>query len=116
MLDSKNLAELKEKLQIEKERLETELASFAKKRSEPGHYDAKWEDYGDDEEENAAEVAAYTDSLGLEQTLESELAEVDAALLRMENHDYGICISCGQEIDSNRLFVRPQSALCMSCA
>ncbi len=114
-MNPKTLEELKKKLLAEKKRLEDKLASFTKKNSKSGEYSTQWEDYGDDEEENAAEVAAYTDSLGLEQTFESELADVISAFNRMQEGTYGVCASCGKTIDPQRLSVRPQSLLCMAC-
>ena len=109
------LEEFKSKLLSEKKRLEAELAKFAKKTGKTGDYNTQWEDYGDDEDENAAEVAAYTDSLGLEQTFEAELAEIISALKRIEDGAYGICASCGNPIEEKRLSVQPQSMLCMAC-
>ncbi|MBI4250079.1 TraR/DksA C4-type zinc finger protein [Candidatus Uhrbacteria bacterium] len=115
-LDPKILSEIKEKLLAEKARLEEKLGSFAKKSGiQAGQYDTKWEEYGDDEEDNAAEVAAYGDSLGLEQTLEAELADTADALKRIEAGTYGICASCGTQINQQRLLARPQSALCLEC-
>lgn len=114
-MDTKTIEELKAKLLAEKKRFEDKLASFAKKTGQPGDYNTQWEDYGDDEEENAAEVAAYTDSLGLEQTFESELADVITALSLIQDGTYGICAVCGKSIDPQRLSVRPQSLLCMAC-
>ncbi len=110
------LGQIKEKLLAEKKRLEEKLGKFAKKSSvQGGQYTTQWEDYGDDEDENAAEVAAYGDSLGLEQTFESELQDVLAALQRIEDGTYGACTSCDNPIDEKRLLVRPQSGLCMNC-
>ncbi len=115
-MDKSLVAQIKEKLLTEKKRLEEKLGKFAKKSStQGGQYATQWEDYGDDEDENAAEVAAYSDSLGLEQTFESELQEVLAALQRIEDDTYGTCTSCGNPIDEKRLLVRPQSGLCMDC-
>ncbi|MBI2483888.1 TraR/DksA family transcriptional regulator [Candidatus Uhrbacteria bacterium] len=115
-LDSKILLEMKEKLLAEKIRLEEKLGSFAKKSGpQAGQYNTQWEEYGDDEEDNAAEVAAFGDSLGLEKTLEAELADTLNALHNIEEGTYGVCASCGTHIDPQRLRVRPQSALCLAC-
>ena len=47
---------------------------------------------------------------------QQHLTEIDAALLRMDQGRYGLCTSCGNEIALGRLQVRPQAALCISCA
>jgi DnaK suppressor protein len=43
------------------------------------------------------------------------LAEIDAALARMEQGRYGSCVSCERQIDAERLSVLPMTPLCMSC-
>lgn len=115
-LDHKILLEIEEKLLTDKARLEEKLGSFAKKSGvQAGQYSTQWEEYGDDEEDNAAEVAAYGDSLGLEQTLEAELTDTLNAINKIEEGTYGICESCDMQIDPQRLIARPQSALCLAC-
>jgi RNA polymerase-binding transcription factor DksA len=47
---------------------------------------------------------------------ESDLAEVDAALLRVSSGSYGVCERCGQPISPARLDARPTARLCISCA
>lgn len=43
------------------------------------------------------------------------LAEVEAALGRMELGQYGLCTQCGSEIARARLEIVPMAALCMNC-
>ncbi len=43
------------------------------------------------------------------------LAEVDAALERLNAGAYGICESCEEEIDRERLAAMPFTKLCLSC-
>ncbi|MEK7122732.1 MAG: TraR/DksA family transcriptional regulator [Patescibacteria group bacterium] len=106
----------KERLLAEKTRLEQELAQIgAPSGKDDADFTATWADYGDKEDENAAEVAAYSDSLGLEATFEPELKEVNEALDRIEQGIYGMCKSCGAEIPEARLDVRPQSIYCIAC-
>jgi RNA polymerase-binding transcription factor DksA len=47
---------------------------------------------------------------------QQHLVEIDAALTRMAEGRYGLCKTCGNEIALGRLQVRPQAALCISCA
>jgi DnaK suppressor protein len=44
------------------------------------------------------------------------LSEIEAALVRMDAGNYGQCSKCGRDIALGRLQVRPQAALCISCA
>jgi len=43
------------------------------------------------------------------------LAEVDAALARMLEGRYGLCVCCERQIDAERLAVLPMASLCMAC-
>jgi DnaK suppressor protein len=45
----------------------------------------------------------------------SALADVDAALLRIEQGVFGRCIECAQDIQLERLEILPMAALCMPC-
>jgi RNA polymerase-binding transcription factor DksA len=114
--DSKFLEKIKKALLEEKQRLEKELAQFAQKKPWANDdFDTRHENYGDEDEENAKEVAAYGDNLALEQTLESALRDVNDALKRLEDGTYGICKYCGKPIDEKRLEARPASSACVKC-
>ena len=41
-------------------------------------------------------------------------AQVEAALARIEDGSYGVCIDCGQPIPDARLEVRPEAARCVT--
>ena len=45
-----------------------------------------------------------------------ELRDVDAALKRVEDGEYGFCAACGEEIDPRRLEVDPTARHCIQCA
>jgi DnaK suppressor protein len=47
---------------------------------------------------------------------QQHLKEIDAALQRLDEGRYGLCTKCGNGIALGRLQVRPQAALCISCA
>jgi RNA polymerase-binding protein DksA len=46
---------------------------------------------------------------------EKMLNYIDAALVRIERGNYGVCISCGQLIDKRRLEAVPHTQLCIPC-
>ena len=116
MINQETINLIKEKLLSEKTRLEDELSRLGKKSTdENGNYQAAWEEYGTSEEENAAEVTAYTDSLGLTYELEQALKEVDESLERITEGTYGVCAKCEQDIAEPRLMARPSSILCITC-
>jgi RNA polymerase-binding protein DksA len=46
----------------------------------------------------------------------AELAQISAALQRMDKGTYGVCVGCGQAIQVARLEARPYAAKCIDCA
>ena len=79
--------------------------------------------------EDAGEETAYDNHLAdtatetydreldytLEENSEHVLAEIDAALKRIEEGTYGICTNCGQPIAVGRLEALPWATLCIDC-
>jgi DnaK suppressor protein len=115
MLTEELKQELKQELEKEKIRLAEELKKIAKPTADPQNYETQIEDIGTDEDENATEVENYVDDLALEQNLESQLRDVDAALEKMAKGTYGICENCNQEIDVERLRAYPAARVCIKC-
>ncbi len=109
-------SEMVKALSDEKTRLEDDLSKFATKTDIPGDYKTRFEELGSDEDENSTEVEMYVDTLGVENSLEKELAGVTAALARMEDGAYGICSVCGVDIEEGRLRAYPAADTCMKCA
>jgi RNA polymerase-binding transcription factor DksA len=115
-LDKKILSKMHETLLAEKEKLEKQLADFSVKNNKnPNDYNASFPDFGDAEDENAAEVTTFTNNLTLERTLETTLRDVNKALESIAAGKYGICKYCKNEIDEKRLAARPASSSCIDC-
>lgn len=47
---------------------------------------------------------------------EDRLTQLDRALERLRQGDYGQCLSCGKRIPAERLEVRPGTSVCVRCA
>lgn len=45
-----------------------------------------------------------------------EIAQIDAALGRMDQGEFGYCVECGEEIAPRRLELNPAIARCLECA
>ncbi len=54
-------------------------------------------------------------TLGLVESEEEELREIDLALERVENKSFGICETCSKSITKSRLKAKPQARLCIAC-
>ena len=78
------------------------------------------EDAGEETAHDLADTATETYDRELDYTLEENsehvLAEIDAALKRIEEGTYGICTNCGQQIAVERLDALPWAPLCIDCA
>jgi DnaK suppressor protein len=111
------ITEMKERLTIEQTRLQKDLGGFADpdKKAKQANYTTRYEDFGDDEDENANEVAAYSNNLPLENELEKELRDIDNALKRINEAAYGTCKYCNSEINEDRLRARPTAGSCIAC-
>lgn len=53
--------------------------------------------------------------MSLSQTQRSRIRDIDAALARIDQGAYGICVACEEEIAPRRLEVRPFSRYCIDC-
>ena len=49
-------------------------------------------------------------------SLSENLAEIEAALAKLEDGRYGLCEDCGNEIAVPRLEAMPSARFCISCA
>lgn len=80
----------------------------------PGQH---WEHsgYGDHQADDATELFEREKSIGLEQTLQARLAQVEHALARLGAGTYGTCERCGRPIDKGRLDALPEATLCIDC-
>ena len=47
---------------------------------------------------------------------EIQLQRIEAALKRIENKNYGLCVNCEDEINIERLEFDPTTFLCIECA
>ena len=111
------LDKMKKRLDEEKKGLELELSKFThrNKKTSETEFKTDFQEIGDKEDENASEVATYSDNLSLEEELERGLRDVESALTLIESGTYGVCKYCNQLIDERRLEARPTSTSCIQC-
>jgi len=53
--------------------------------------------------------------MNLSETQRSRVRDIDAALERIDQGVYGLCVRCEEEISPRRLDVRPFSRYCIDC-
>jgi|SRR6056297_2509630 len=75
-------------------------------------HDPIWADW----EDAASERQGYEVLKTLGAHDKTEIRAIDAALARIEDGSYGICIRCGSDISPKRLEALPTAAVCRACA
>lgn len=118
-MDEKLIQELKERLLEEKNLLEKDLLKFADKDKKlKDDYDTRFPNIerSASPDENAEEVEQYENLLALEHSLELRLKDVNDALNKLENNQYGRCEICHKNIEITRLKANPAARICMACS
>lgn len=72
-------------------------------------------DYGDAFADAGAVTAERTEVLGLVETHTARLALIDKALGKIGDGTYGICETCGEEIEPDRIEYLPAARRCVGC-
>lgn len=109
-------ADIERLLRQERQRLVDERSAL---RSGAGASDdplalPEFERYGQDPNELASDTLEREIELSLELDLAGQVAEVDAALVRLRTGNYGVCESCGRTIDADRLAAMPATRRCLN--
>ncbi len=60
----------------------------------------------------ADEIEEFDENIAIVNTLESRYKEVNGALERIEAGTYGVCTTCGEEIEADRLEANPSASTC----
>jgi RNA polymerase-binding protein DksA len=101
----------------ERRRVEHALATLRDEHR--GSLDDEVEEVAPTNDNHLAETATATLGREIDYTLgensEQVLAEIDAALKRIEDGTYGTCVNCGGEIPLARLEAQPWASLCIDC-
>lgn len=106
---AENVQQVLQTLLAEMQRVKNEIAKhalLAQERSLSGN------DVGDD----GMEIENVSKNLALKSHLERVLAQIEAAVRRIEQGVYGMCERCGQIINPARLEVLPYATTCLNCA
>lgn len=115
-VDKTFLTTQKNLLEERKKQILTELNyDGVQNKHADNEFDARFPNFGDKEDENAAEVATFESNLSMEKNLEVSLFNVNKALKKIDDGTYGLCEKCGKPIDPERLKAFPSATVCMDC-
>lgn len=106
------LSTIKEKLSTEKAHIEKALKNLD--RDDPFSDPERTNDNADSGTD-AFEESEHMRIEAQEDALKSQLAAIIAAESRIASGTYGVCASCGKDIDPERLAAMPTATVCISC-
>ncbi|PJC01945.1 MAG: hypothetical protein CO073_02055 [Candidatus Komeilibacteria bacterium CG_4_9_14_0_8_um_filter_36_9] len=115
MLNKEFIEARKVDLEKKQTELKEQLSSIVTKDRQSTEFDADFPDFGDKEDDNAAEVAVYQGNISMEEDIKFSLERIKKALEIIQQGKYGICDRCGEPIAEQRLIVFPQATACMNC-
>ncbi|WP_308042409.1 TraR/DksA C4-type zinc finger protein [Micromonospora sp. PLK6-60] len=103
---------------LRRARAETRSQIAALSRDLDGVIDASLDSNADDEHDPEGATIAFERAqvTALLADARRRLAELDAALDRLDAGTYGTCERCGSPIPAERLAVRPSARTCVGCA
>ncbi|MCB9638531.1 MAG: TraR/DksA family transcriptional regulator [Myxococcales bacterium] len=105
-----NYPEIRAQLELEAQTLRSRLQKITGDlRQEDGALSA-------DFEEQAVELENSEVLSALEDQTHRKLKQIEHTIERIENGNYGVCNSCGDDIALKRLTAIPYTTLCLSCA
>ncbi|MBX3279647.1 MAG: TraR/DksA family transcriptional regulator [Acidobacteria bacterium] len=108
---------------MDKKRLKTYRDRLLEERASLLGVVGRNEDYGREADTEATQDPAdkasnsYTKELLFSQSTNDRiiLTQIEEALERMEDEEYGVCLNCGQEIQPKRLDAVPWTRYCITC-
>jgi DnaK suppressor protein len=110
------LTHLKEDLSAEKTRVIKELDNLDDITHTNGDDDVtEVHAYSIHMAENASDIEAVNTALGLRKILIERLNQINDAMERLNEGNYGICLRCSCAISMERLLAKPQATLCVDC-
>ena len=68
-----------------------------------------------DETDFASQLAQQGVNVAVQRRRRARMGELENALKRMRETDYGVCEECGEDIGVARLKANPSARLCVSC-
>ncbi|MEN9936658.1 MAG: hypothetical protein RLZZ387_3237 [Chloroflexota bacterium] len=111
MLASDTLAAIRKRLEAEREDLQGQIDAFEVENQN------QQDDYGVGNHlaDDASELFLRERNIALRVNAEDLIAQIDAALHRLDGGTYGTCGRCGQPIAEERLEALPYVSFCITC-
>lgn len=114
-MDAQTLERLKVQLEDERARLEAEVAQIEAEDRDTLSEASGENAYRDHMADQGSATFERELDMTLEENLRTHLAEVRAALARIEEGTYGRCDRCDESIPVERMDAVPTARLCIAC-
>ena len=112
-MDKQLISLLKKQLAEQRASLQTQIAGL--RGGTISRAQASADHFGQPEDSRAQMVTERDLEFTLDSRETAELADVDAALKRIEDGVYGQCADCGVDIPAPRLHAKPEAGTCIDC-
>lgn len=109
-LPKRKLAGLRKLLETERVTIEAQITQL-----DADFLDESWKARSDDDAESGSATFERERMMSLAQNARALMSGIDRALSRMDDGTYGLCESCGDPIDINRLEALPAAVDCLDC-
>ena len=106
---NKNLKVFQEKLSLKREQILAEIEN--RRKESKSKNDSQLKDLADMATDNLQDELSM---MAAEEEIK-KLKQIDNALARIDSNKYGVCVSCGCEINIERLKALPFATLCVEC-
>lgn len=115
-LKKETVKKLREELVERKNQILEDLKDIGVGETKEGEdHKVKFPDFGNKADENAQEISEYTTNLATDKVLEKTLRDIDNAIKRIDNNEYGVCKYCKNSIGEKRMVARPVASACIDC-
>ena len=111
-LPRETLIDLETHLQAEKRRISAQIKDLS--AQDPFHDTDRLTDNAASDTE-ASEETNHERYQAMVDELNNKLQEIESAISRIQDGSYGLCLSCHNLIDTDRLAAMPTATLCMDC-
>jgi DnaK suppressor protein len=115
-MDDRTREILKERLKERKTEIENDVSFMSNEMRSIGiDQDDENGSVGNHIADDGSNVTEAERIVTVTEDLQYILAQVNAALERMDEGSYGVCMSCGRQINEERLEAFPYVAYCIEC-
>jgi DnaK suppressor protein len=114
VLTAKEFEEIREALQERFDELRVEYAEAVADISEMQR-ERLSDSAGDDQVDSGSKTVEREQEISLANSVRDRMIQVERALERLDEGDYGMCEKCGKPIPAARLAAFPSATLCVNC-